>query len=403
MYGVKMNDIDRKKIVIEKLVASLELPDDAYDKAIARYEDIGEWMNRDESTIKDLDAHIFTQGSFRLGTAIRPLSGEDEYDLDLTCKIRSGISKETHSQLQLKNLVGSELELYRRSRGIKEPLSDKHRCWRLEYRDSMSFHIDIVPCIPESAASRQILFDSLTKSGADAEFSKSATDSTVSITDNRDPNYKILSMDWNISNPEGYALWFENAMKRKQNFDLLEKAAQVDKVPLYKRKSSLQKVIQLLKRHRDMMFKGQEDSKPISIIITTLSTLAYNGESNLYEALSNILNKMGTLVNPSTPRVPNPVDPGEDFADKWEMSKYKHLKLEENFWLWLQQAKNDLDILSDAKDPGYISKQASAKFGLRIDESDLAKSLGINSTTNLRSTPKKHDVEGNLNKPWAVK
>ena len=119
----------------------------------------------------------------------------------------------------------------------------------------------------------------------------------------------------------------------------------------------------------------------------------------MYLALTNILDNMGKLVNSITPRVPNPVDPGEDFADRWSMPKYSHLNLEENFWSWLEQAKNDLSLIENSTQPDFISKQASAKFGIRLDEAVLAKGLGIESSPSVTSTPKRHEVKDE-NRPW---
>ena len=93
------------------------------------------------------------QGSFRLGTANKP-ENDEEYDLDMGCNLRQHLSKDTNTQEQLKVLVGDELELYRKARTIKEELAEKTRCWRLEYADDLSFHMDIVPCIPETYVSR---------------------------------------------------------------------------------------------------------------------------------------------------------------------------------------------------------------------------------------------------------
>ena len=394
-----MNTDDKKKFIIEKLIGELDLPQGAYEKAIKRYEDLGDWLSRDDSSLKDYEPHIFAQGSFRLGTATKPLTGEDEYDLDLACKLKDGIEKRTHSQKDLKEMVGKELELYRGARGIKEKVKEKHRCWRLEYQDDLSFHMDIVPCFPESGKRRQDIFESLTKSGADEAIAKSVSELTVVITDDRNHNYRSISDDWNISNPEGYANWFERTMKKALRFDLMEKSAQVDDVPLFRRKTPLQRVIQLLKKHRDIMFAEDEDSKPISIILTTLAAKAYSGEQDMHLALTNILENMGRLVNSITPRVPNPVDPGEDFADRWSMPKYSHLKLEDNFWSWLEQAKNDLSLIENSIQPGFISKQASAKFGIRLDEEVLAKGLGVVSSPSITSTPKRHEVNDE-NKPW---
>lgn len=396
-----MTTDEKKRFVILKLIEGLELPDSAYEKAVKRYEDFGEWLGRDDSSLKDNEPHIFAQGSFRLGTAIRPISNEEEYDLDLACKLKRGVSKETHSQKKFKHMIGKELKLYRDARKIKEDVKEKHRCWRLEYQDDLSFHMDIVPCIPEDEQLRKSLFNSLSSGGLTERIAHDASDLTVSITDDRDKNYDIVSSHWNISNPEGYAVWFEHQMKQLIRLDnKLEKAVQVEDIPLYKRKTPLQRVIQILKRHRDIMFASDDESKPISIIITTLSARAYSGEEDIFEAINNILDKMKKLVNSQAPRIPNPVDPQEDFADRWGMAKYKHLKLEEYFWTWLKQAKSDFSIIESSTDSAFIAKQANAKFRVNLDEKALRNGLGVSSIKKV-SSPKKHIVkEGN--KPWAA-
>jgi hypothetical protein len=71
--------------------------------------------------------------------------------------LRRGITKQTHTQKQLKGLVGRDVEAYRVARGIKDALEEMHRCWRLPYADTLKFHMDIVPSIPEEAARRQML------------------------------------------------------------------------------------------------------------------------------------------------------------------------------------------------------------------------------------------------------
>ena len=42
---------------------------------------------RDDSELSDFDPTIYPQGSFALGTAVRPL-GEDQYDVDSVCLLR---------------------------------------------------------------------------------------------------------------------------------------------------------------------------------------------------------------------------------------------------------------------------------------------------------------------------
>lgn len=393
-----MTTSEQKRLLLENMTELLELPESAYEKATKRYEDLGAWFDRDDSLVKDNNPHIFPQGSFRLGTAIRPLNEDEVYDLDLACKLRQGISKNSHTQEALKNLIGRELESYRNARGIKAPLEPKHHCWRLVYQDDLNFHMDVVPCIPADESKKQLILESMRKSGVEEFVAGSVSQLTVVITDDEHERYKIICDDWNISNPEGYAKWFEYRMNPGQMRILLEKA-QVDKVPLFKRKSPLQRSIQLLKRHRDQMFKGNEDVKPISIIITTLAAKAYEGEQDVESALTSILSKMGNLVNASEPRVPNPADPEEDFADRWAMPQYKHLQLEGNFFLWLQAAKAEFTNLLASGEASFIAEHAMEKFAVRLDESDLRSRLGI--TAAIAASPAIHVIQ-NSAKPWGV-
>ena len=391
---------EQKRIVIDSMVKLLELPDSAYDKARKRYEDLGEWFDRDESAVSENEPHIFPQGSFRLGTAIRPLDESEEYDLDLACKLREGISKDSHTQETLKELIGIELEAYRKARGIKSELEPKHRCWRLDYQDDLSFHMDIVPCIPADENRRKAILESIRKTGLDEFEAGSASQTTISITDDRHEGYKHICDDWNISNPEGYAKWFEYRMNLQQTRILLEKA-QVDDVPLFKKKTPLQRVIQILKRHRDNWSKDNPDSKPISIIITTLAARAYSAENDIVAALGNVLEKMEGLVNPSRPRVPNPVDPEEDFADRWYRPDCLHLRLKKNFNDWLLQAKTDFQHITSTTDTEFLCEHIENKFSLRVNESELKKQLGISIASVNIITPKTHTIDRQDSaRPW---
>ena len=384
-----MTTREQKRLLLENMTAKLELPESAYEKAKKRYDDIGEWFGRNESLCKDNDPHIFPQGSFRLGTAIYPLDQNEAYDLDLACNLRKGISRSADTQESLKKLVGYEIETYRTARGIKAHKEEKHRCWRLEYQDGHNFHMDVVPCISEDTTRQKNIFESMKKSGEDESIAESVSRLSVAITDDRHAGYKNICDDWNISNPEGYAKWFESRMKQTQ---LFEAKAQVDSIPLFRRKTPLQRAIQLLKRHRDNMFKENMDVKPISIIITTLAARAYKGESEIESTLDSILLQMGTFANSGSSVVLNPVNPEENFADRWTMVQYSHLKLRENFKIWIIQAQNDFDLLDATDDINFITEQAEQKFSINMDAGDLAKRLGLAQGTISIVSPKSHII-----------
>lgn len=383
--------------IIDQIVEAIEIPDTSYDLANKRYIDLGEWINRENSSCAVNGAILRPQGSFRFGTVIRPINNQDEYDLDMSCIFEKGISKTTHTQEQIKTMLGNEIEAYRVYRGIEEKKEEKHRCWRLSYKDQIKFHLDIVPCIPDEATSKEIIANTMTKYGVLHEFAEAIAISSVAITDNRHPNYRTICNDWKISNPEGYAQWFESRMKLAERA-FMEKVVGIEELPSYKWKTPLQRCVQILKRHRDVMFAQNSDVKPSSIIITTLAANAYNGEPNVEDAVKNVLIKIKGLINQAIPRIPNPVDHREDFADKWATEDGLALKLEQNFSNWLDQAIVDFNIIETSQDIQFVEKQAMQKYSISLDVKKIEEALRYKGPT-VNVAPKYHNIEG-APKPW---
>jgi hypothetical protein len=168
----------------------------------------------------------------------------------------------------------------------------------------------------------------------------------IAITDNTTYNYTYVDNNWLTSNPKGYYKWFlqRSVVKRHTSLNSLRTiTASVEDLPDNKTSSILQKVVMLFKRHRDIMFQDDKDNQPISIIITTLVAHAYNGEDNMEDAIINILSTITTFIQNKHGiyRVENPVNPLENFADKWEREPIKQI----NFILWLKQLKIDIGYI----------------------------------------------------------
>jgi hypothetical protein len=108
---------------------------------------------------------------------------------------------------------------------------------------------------------------------------------------------------------------------------------------------------------------------------------------------------MGKMINSGYPRVPNPVDPNEDFADRWSMPECRNLRLEENFWNWLRQAQSDFESLSNT-DMNFVAEQAKQKFSVTMTATDLSKQLGLAYGANI-IIPKAHVIT-DPPKPWSV-
>jgi Cyclic GMP-AMP synthase DncV-like, nucleotidyltransferase domain len=339
------------RTVLEQLVELLDIPTSHYETATERYHSLGEWLHREQSMVAKFNPQVGAQGSFRYGTVVRPLFRFDEYDLDLVCEL--DIRKSVVTQKQIKTLIGTEIIAYAKAHGFSDPAEEKNRCWRLNYADHVKFHMDILPSVPED----QNFIALLQHLGVPYELAKLS----VAITDKRHPNYTVIDPDWPRSNPKGFAGWFEGRMRkaaedRIRGLVFKRVYASIDEVPPYEWKTPLQRSIQILKRHRDVMFKQSRDLAPISMILTTLAAHAYEGESDLYQACSNIVNKMADFVRPSKPRIPNPVNPEEDFADGWASD----IRLEQNFWAWHTQIKADLrncvELLGTQQLPDKIRK-----------------------------------------------
>ena len=115
--------------------------------------------------------------------------------------------------------------------------------------------MDVLPAIPD-AESRRLLLE---QRNLDAQW----TDTSLAITDQRDPNFDKISPEWPHSNPKGFANWFAEQggdvfRERRQAIFEADQGGvfeSVNDVPMFRVKTPLQGVVQLLKRHRDMMFE----------------------------------------------------------------------------------------------------------------------------------------------------
>lgn len=309
---------NRNKFIGEILIEitkNLDISDTMREKAIKSYNAVGKWIGEGDFSN---DVRVLPQGSFALGTVIRPITDEEEYDIDLVCLLNDGQILDNSS---LKNLVGDRLkdhELYNKM--LKE---EGKRCWTLEYDE---FHMDILPSVPRY------------------EQYNPPISSEIRLTHKEDSGLYTER----YSNPYLYKEWFENQMssvlKRAVEAYASEKFLTIDDVPTYKVRTPLQRSIQILKRHRDIYYSEKSEmckkSAPISIVITTLAAHAYANQDNIYDALKYILDNMEKYIEIRNGEywIQNPVVPDENFADKWNIDPAK----KQEFATWLEQAKHDI-------------------------------------------------------------
>jgi hypothetical protein len=323
---------------LERLAEELDVPPSRYEEAKRRYKSVGEWLGRDESMLKDFDPDVYVQGSFRLGIPIKPVSEDEHYDVDLVCEMKA--AGKHLSQRQLKEMLGHEMRLYARAHGMKE-VGESRRCWTLEYADGAQFHLDALPAIPDGEGMRRLL--------EVRGFSSDWTETAIAITDNEHPLYDVACDAWPHSNPRGYTKWFRSRMKvtfdARRGALALEAKASIEDIPSYRVKTPLQQAVQLLKRHRDLMFVDDPENKPISIILTTLAGQAYQNEPTVAQALASILRRMGSFIRQDAQGnavILNPTDPAENFADRWR----QYPERRRSFYAWLSRAREDFAELT---------------------------------------------------------
>jgi hypothetical protein len=224
--------------------------------------------------------------------------------------------------------------------------SEGNRCWTLDYPGE-PFHMDVLPAIPDVEA----------------------RPNGILLTD-RDLR------EWQHSNPLGYAIWFRGRMAAEYA-ELREAAAvakrmDVEDIPDWEVKTTLQRTVQALKRHRDIHFAQSPEDKPASIVITTLAAMAYRGQASLFEVLVDIVGRLPNLIEDRAGVlwIPNPVHPEENFADRWRA----HPERAQRFFDWVDRAQQDFAGLGQER-------------GLDRIVTKLAESLGSGPANRAGSAP----------------
>ncbi len=353
---------------LELVASEIDIPPSKYQDAVNRYQAVGRWLEDGDYSGSPNQLSIYPQGSFRLGTVIRPIRHgiEASYDIDLVCEMP--LSKHRTTPQAVKHMVGNRLRQHETYRRLLD--SEGRRCWTLEYaeRDGVGFHLDALPAVPDENGLRN---------------------TALAITHKRNTGYS-----WSASDPLGYGDWFDDknaaaftrvAVEQKrivQRRDSLVFAS-IDDVPDQLVRTPLQRSIQLMKRNRDLYFNRPEtiDYAPISIIITTLAAHLYAGEPDTYTALLNIVGRLqghaalveGRAIDPhlatigliqrcpgGTWYIGNPVNPAENFADRWHENGHARARA---FFSWLDTLQRDVLNLQTNANPRLIKERLIRVLG----------------------------------------
>lgn len=324
---------------LERICQALELTPTQFGDAEEHYRAVATFLAAaDDLLLRDCE--IYPQGSAALGTTVRP-EGRNEHDIDLVA--RFPLSAHMVGPATVRNAVGRRLAEHAVYRQMLEP---KNRCWRLNYAGQ--FHLDITPSVPNPAC---------TNGGE--------------LVPDREARI------WKPTNPLGYRDWFSvraallpSVLAHKE---LSEGArAQIEALPAQTPlKGILRRTVQLLKRHRDLTFGGEDASlKPISIIITTLAARSYEAcaVSGTYttelDVVLDVVERMphffdAPSVGQSGYFVLNPTTAGENFAEKWNANP----DLASAFVSWHKTASRDFRTLLEITGQDAVERHLGKAFG----------------------------------------
>lgn len=396
-------DIKKYSKFLEQVASEIDIPPGKYQDAVDRYQAVGRWLEEGEYPGSSGELSIYPQGSFRLGTVVRPIRDGIEacYDIDLVSEMP--LHKDQTTPQAVKSMVGDRLREHGTYRKLLDP--EGRRCWTLEYaeQDGVGFHLDVLPAVPDG---------------------RGLLNTARAITNKNGSGYS-----WSASDPRAYGAWFDGknavafsraVVEQKQGIQRRASLiyASIDKVPDQLVRTPLQRSIQLMKRHRDLRFNHREriDYAPISIIITTLAAHLYGNEPDVYSALSGIVGKLqahealveGKAIDRSVAAlgliqrtsdgkwyIGNPVNAEENFADRWHEDNHARARA---FFSWVGALQEDLVNIVNETDPRVLKEHLSGVLGAAAVSKHFEVIVSAEVIT--ESPPRIHIISAA--KPWGA-
>lgn len=375
-----MNIYDRQRDIL-RIISQLDITPTMYKNANAKYRRITKYLENN-----GIKADMYPQGSFALGTVVRPSAKDPDaaYDLDFVCQLRSTrddfsateLWKKVEGILTASDLYGGKLTIY-------------DKCFTIEYAEvgGVGFSIDIVPAADENEENKARL--------CSKSKNPSLIDTAIAIPKRCDKSY-----NWITNNPKGYCAWFKNINSpfkdaswmqyRQMLFEENRSVyASVEEIPEELDRSAMQRVIQILKYHRDMYyskFTNGDGIKPISAIINTIVARISSPVSaniSVFDLLNYVLEEFATYAKRQTlPEesfaelyqdknvigrksgkwiIENPANPEDNLADKWNQD----VSIPTHFFAWAKAVREDLVDSLQLSDEDFRARAETA-FGHKV-------------------------------------
>lgn len=354
-----ISSIERQDDIL-KMISRLDISPTLYKNAVEKYQALAAFLED-----CGIEADIYPQGSFAFGTVVRPSAKDSDanYDLDFICQLH--LNRNDIAPSVLRQRIEDALKSNDRYGG---KLTKCGECFAIEYADinGVGFSIDIVPAVDEGLKEKLELMQL-------SSMSNLIMTSIAIPRQNGERNY-----NWITNNPRGFKCWFDDINKPYLECGRTARRAaifecnrtvfnSVDDIPSDLERSAMQRVIQLMKYHRDIYYQNlrrtdKDEIKPISAIINTLvASIAKSAHptSDVFSLLDYVLSELKIYALQQTMHFDefqrvyaqrnvltrrdgkwlllNPANPKDNLADKWNSNPI----IPEFFFKWITACYKD--------------------------------------------------------------
>jgi hypothetical protein len=222
--------------LLGQIVEKIQLSPTKWDTARQRYETIAEYLESDGSLVRGLVQDNYPQGSVRIQSATSSRGEDDQHDIDFITELkRFPGDPDTTIDLLFRSLDRGPGSRYHRM------CERRNRCVTVYYAD---MHLDVTPAVLVPGGQYR----------------------TSRIADRR-------LMREIIANPEGFACWVEDQLRRMPTpmMEMRKAAEPVDDRHPVEQKAIPLLGLQLNKRWRSMNYEGRPGRKPPSVVLTKLA------------------------------------------------------------------------------------------------------------------------------------
>lgn len=346
--------------VLFKAADEISLSPALYEKINDRYNTLQDILRAAAAPLLK-DAHVFPQGSIRLRTAIMPDGKSEELD---TVDADAVVWLEYADDASAEDVFKAIEERFTDGTRVQAPIEPLRRGIRIIYSDeNPGFHIDVTPA-------RNTFGNA-----------KDCGHGRLVVPDRQ-------AKGWKASAPIDYCSWLEGiaelSLPIAKGLALSVEARAEDGTSQedlpsyadYADRNVLRAAIKLLKRNRDRWADDNPDQcedRPISAVLTTLAARAYQeiatDPSKRFmrpiDALLAVVKAMPDHIEGyrGNWKVPNPADPEENFAEKWNRPGGE--KCRKAFDEWHTQSVSAFNLgLQEQASMESFREEVSGAFGV---------------------------------------